>query len=177
METVTEAGHGFIPLYTAFCQAYTRLLQFPARTGLPAHLIFYEDLKRSPEAALAALHRFLGLPPPPPPPGGLAVLEPLASDRPAIKYLRNLTGLQAALGGEEWGDMLLDPGYDAAVDAAAAFAEACRLHPAARMSWRQHACADGVLRPAGSEGGGGGGGAEEGGAGPPGDGGARLGGE
>jgi hypothetical protein len=44
--------------------------------------------------------------------------------------------------------MLLDPGYDAAVDAGAAFAEACRLYPAASMSWRLHACVDGVLIPA-----------------------------
>ena len=30
-------------------QSYARLLQFPARTRRPAHLLFYEDLKRHPD--------------------------------------------------------------------------------------------------------------------------------
>ena len=59
-----------------------------------------------------------------------AVLEPRASDRPAIAYLRNLSALQAALGGEAWGDMLREGDFDERADAADAFAEACWLHAA-----------------------------------------------
>ena len=45
--------------YLFSLQTYARLLQFPARAGRPAHLLFYEDLKRQPEAvptALSLLH-------------------------------------------------------------------------------------------------------------------------
>lgn len=128
-------------------EANARLLEFPARTGRPAHLIFYEDMKRRPAAVWAGLQRFLGLPlaPSTGEESALHGMEQRASDRPAIRYLANLTGLQAALGGEEWGDMLLDPGYDEAVNVTEAFERACRLHPGARMSWRQHECVDGAL--------------------------------
>jgi hypothetical protein len=125
--------------------AYAHLLRFPAAGRQPAHLVFYEDLKQRPAAVWAALQAFLGLPPPPTPPpaeagagggGGLEMLEQRSSDRPSIRYLERLAELQAELAGEDWGDMLRDPAFDDAVDAAAAFAEACRLHPAADLSWR-----------------------------------------
>jgi hypothetical protein len=124
--------------------AYTRLLAFPAAAGRPAHLLFYEDLKREPAAVWAALQRFLGLSPAAAPTagdaagggGGLEALEKRSSDRAGVLYLGRLGELQAELGKEEWGDMLLDPGFDESADAAAAFAEACRLHPAAALSWR-----------------------------------------
>ena len=131
-------------------QANARLEAFPARTGRPAHLIFYEDMKRRPAAVWAALQRFLGLPAAAASAAeddALRLLERRASDRPAIHYLANLTGLQAELGAADWGDMLLDPDYDAAVNATEAFERVCRLHPAAEMSWRAHACVDGALRP------------------------------
>ena len=131
--------------------AYARLLGFPAAAGRPAHLLFYEDLKRDPAAVWAALQRFLGLPPTPsgPDAGRLAALERRSSDRPAILYLERLGELQAELGGEEWADMLLNPLYDDAVDAADAFAEACRLQPSASLSWRGAAsCAAAPAAPA-----------------------------
>ena len=117
---------------------YTLLLQFPAAAGgRPAHLIFYEDLKRSPASVWDALQRFLGLPPLPFAPGKAAAgSERQSGDRPAVLYLERLSELQEELKGEDWGDMLQDPHYDDAVDPAHAFAEACRLHPSAPLSWR-----------------------------------------
>ena len=125
-------------------QSYARLLQFPARTRRPAHLIFYEDLKRHPEAVWVALQRFLGLDPMVM--EGLDMLERRSSDRPAIQYLQGLQGLQAELAGEGWADMLIDPDYDEALNVTDAFAEACRLYPEAEVSWRLHRCAGGQAR-------------------------------
>jgi hypothetical protein len=53
--------------------------------------------------------------------------------------------MQVALGAEDWGDMLLDPGYDEAVDATEALAEACRLYPEGLLSWRSHSFANKTL--------------------------------
>jgi hypothetical protein len=139
-------------------EAYAHLLHFPVAARQPAHLIFYEDLKQHPAAVWASLQAFLGLTPPPTPPpadwDGLEMLEQRSSDRPSIQYLEHLAELQAELGGEEWGDMLRDPAFDDAVDAAAAFAEACRLHPAANLSWRGAASCAAAATAGGGDGGG-----------------------
>ena len=126
--------------------ANARLLAFPDRIGRQAHLIFYEDMKRQPAAVWAALQHFLGLPPVAEGDGTLSKMEQRASDRPAIRYLANLATLQAELGSEEWGDMLLDPAYDEAVNVTEAFKQACERYPASQISWRLHECVNGHLR-------------------------------
>ena len=125
-------------------ESYVRLLQFPARTGRRAHIVFYEDLKHHPKEVWEGLQKFLLLPIAIM--EGLEMLERKSTDRPSIYFLQDLPSLQAELADQDWADMLLDPNFDEHVNTTAAFTEACHTYPKAFLSWRKNMCSAGKIR-------------------------------
>jgi len=143
IEQISWTSNDMIRLVEEQRQAYSRLLQFPSNTHRPAHLVFYEDMKRNPQQVWLGLQKFLNIPTVSV--IGLESLEKKATNKPSIMYLKNLPLLQDKLQNQEWRDMLLEPEFDLLVNVTEAFQEACNLYPVAHLSWRMHTCSNGTL--------------------------------
>ena len=116
------------------------LVRFPANTLRPSFIVFYEDMIKNPGDTFYEMQKFLRLPLIRR--DDLDQLHKKSSDKPFIRYLKNLEAIQARVEKTEFEDMFNNTAWEERAPIEVTFKEICALNPRTVARWRAGACRD-----------------------------------
>ena len=137
-DMVTYTAHEFEHELKKGKKEFEHLLSFPAKTGRPTFIVFYEDMVLHPTETFYEMQKFLRIP--------LIKRHDLhrihkkSSNRHFHHYLKNLDEIRSQLEHSEWRGMLNDPNWDRHAPIQATFDRICNIHPATIARWRNGSC-------------------------------------